>query len=56
MLLERVSIHTEILFAHCYNFFFIISCSFSVFVENCVLLPKGIDEFVVFLYIVHVWF
>ena len=27
-----------------------------MFVENCVLLPKGIDEFVVFLCIVHVWF
>jgi hypothetical protein len=36
--------------------FYIITCSFSVFVENCVLLPKGIDEFVVFLCIVHVWF
>jgi uncharacterized integral membrane protein len=27
-----------------------------VFVENCILLPKGINEFVVFLCIVHVWF
>ena len=35
---------------------FVITCSFSVFVENCILLPKGIDEFVVFLCIVHVWF
>jgi hypothetical protein len=25
-----------------------------VFVENCILLPKGIDEFVVFL--CNVWF
>jgi hypothetical protein len=38
MLLEKVSIHTEILFVHCYKFF-IITCSFSVFVENCILLP-----------------
>ena len=36
--------------------FFIITCSFSVLVENCILLPKGIDEFVVFLCNVHVWF
>ena len=35
---------------------FFITCSFSVFVENCILLPKGINEFVVFLCIVHVWF
>jgi hypothetical protein len=56
MLLEKVSIHTEILFVHCYKFFLIISCSFSVFVENCILLPKGLNEFVVFLCIVHVWF
>ena len=39
------------------SFFFIIICSFfAVFVENCILLPKGINEFVVFLCIVHVWF
>ena len=25
--------------------FVIISCSFSVFVENCILLPKGINEY-----------
>ena len=56
MLHEKVSIHTEILFVHCYQFFFIITCSFTVFVENCILLPKGINEFVVFLCIVHVWF
>jgi hypothetical protein len=38
-------------------FFFIITCSFSVFVENCIfILPKGINEFVIFLCIVHVWF
>ena len=55
MLLERVSIYTEIIFVHCYKFFFIITYSFSVFVENCILLSKGIDEFVVFLCIVHVW-
>ena len=42
MLLEKVSIYTEILFVHCYKFFFINTCSFSVFVENCILLPKGI--------------
>ena len=56
MLLEKVSIHTATLFVHCYIFFFIFTCSFSVFVENCILLPKGINEFVVFLCIVHVWF
>jgi hypothetical protein len=43
-------------FVHCYNFFFIITCSFSVFVENCILLPNGIQNvFVVFLGIVHLW-
>jgi hypothetical protein len=52
MLLEKVSIYTEILFVHCYKFFIITTCSFSVFVENCILLSKGIDEFVVFLCIV----
>jgi hypothetical protein len=36
--------------------FFIITCSFSMFVGNCILLPKGLNEFVVFLCIVHVWF
>ena len=56
MLLEKVSIHTEIIFVHCYKFFFIITCSFSVFVKNCILLPKGINGFVVVLCIVHVWF
>ena len=57
MLLEIVSIHTYILFVHCYKFFLIIiSCSFSVFVQNCILLPKGINKFVVFLCIVHLWF
>jgi hypothetical protein len=39
-----------------YLFIGTISCSFSVFVENCILLPKGLNEFVVFLCIVHVWF
>ena len=34
ILLEKVSIHTQILFVHCYKFFFIITCSFSVLVEN----------------------
>ena len=57
MLLEKVSMHTEILFVQCYKFFFIITCSFSVFVENCILLPNGIQNvFVVFLGIVHLWF
>ena len=55
-ILEKVSMHTEILFVHCYQFLLIITCSFTVFVENCILLPKGINEFVVFLCIVHVWF
>jgi hypothetical protein len=58
VLLEKVSMsmHTEILFVHCYKFFFVITCSFSVFVENYILLPKGINEFAVFLCIVHAWF
>ena len=56
MLLEKVSIHTEILFAHCYKVFFSLLLVLYVFVENCILLPKGINEFVVFLCIVHVWF
>jgi hypothetical protein len=57
MLLEKVSVHTEIIFVYCYKFLLFI-CSFSVFVENCILLrmPKGINECVVFLRIVHVWF
>jgi hypothetical protein len=55
MLLEKVSIHTEILFVHCYKFFLLLLVLF-LFVENCILLPKGINEFVVFLCIVHVWF
>jgi hypothetical protein len=42
ILLEKVSMHTEILFVQCYKFFFIITCSFSVFVENCILQTKGI--------------
>jgi hypothetical protein len=41
MLLEKESMHTEILFVHCCKFFFIITCSFSVFVENCILLPMS---------------
>ena len=53
MLLEKVSIHTEILFVHCYKFFLLL---LFLFVENCILLPKGINEFVVFLCIAHVWF
>ena len=53
MLLEKVSIHTEILFVHCYNFFFYY---YLFFFCVCILLPKGINEFVVFLCIVHVWF
>ena len=56
MLLENVSIHTEYSICSLLKVFFIITCSFAVFVENCILLPKGIDEFVVFLCIVHVWF
>jgi hypothetical protein len=34
MLLEKVSIHTEILFVHCYKFFFLLLVLF-LFVENC---------------------
>ena len=39
-------------------FFYYYYCLFffCVFVENCILLPKGINEFVVFMRIVHVWF
>ena len=55
MLLEKVCIHRN---STCslLQVFFIITCSFSVLVENCILLPKGLYEFVVFLCIVHVWF
>ena len=56
MLLEKVSLHTEILFVHCYKFFLLLLVLLLVFVDNCILLPKGINEFVVFLCIVHVWF
>jgi hypothetical protein len=55
MLLEKVSIHTYILFVHCYRFFLLLLVLF-LFVENCILLPKGIYEFVLFLCIVHLWF
>ena len=53
------STNTEVLFVHCYKFVFIITCSFSVFAEfffNCILLPNGINEFAVFMCIVHVCF
>jgi hypothetical protein len=61
MLLEKVSIYTQ-------KFYLFIVASFLLLllvlflcllkiVENCVfILPKGINEFVVFLCIVHVWF
>jgi hypothetical protein len=42
MLLEKMSMHTEIMFVHWYKI--IITCSFSVFVVNCILLPKSINE------------
>jgi hypothetical protein len=44
MLLEKVSIHTEILFVHCYKFFLLLLVLLLVFVENCILLPKGIND------------
>ena len=43
---------TQKLYLFIVTSFFII----TLFVENCILLPKGINEFVVFLCIVHVWF
>jgi hypothetical protein len=55
MLLEKVSIHTYILFVHCYKFFYYYLFFFCV-CWKCILLPKGINEFVVFQCIVHVWF
>ena len=42
MLLKKVSMHTEIIFVYCYKFL----------LENCILLSKGLNEFVVFLCIV----
>jgi hypothetical protein len=39
MLLENVSMHTEYSICSLLKVFFIITCSFSVFVENCILLP-----------------
>ena len=55
MLLENVSIHTEYSICSLLIFFFIITCSFAVFVENCVLLPKGINELVVFLSVLYMY-
>jgi hypothetical protein len=51
MLLEKMSIYTQKFYLFIVtSFYFIITCSFSVFVENCIfILPKGINEFVVFL-------
>jgi hypothetical protein len=49
--------HKLYLFIYCYMLAFIfIICSFSVLGENYILLLKGINEFVVFLWIVHLWF
>jgi hypothetical protein len=56
MLLEKVSMHTAILFVHCCKFLLLLLVLFLCFVENCTLLPKGINEFVVFLCIVHLCF
>jgi hypothetical protein len=44
MLLEKVSIHTEIIFVDCYKILLLSLVLFSVFVEHCILLPKGINE------------
>ena len=41
--------HKEIIFVHYYI------CSFSVFVENCILLSKGINEYVVFVNMVLIF-
>ena len=55
MLLENVSMHTEYSICSLLKVFFIITCSFSVFVENCILLPKGINELVVFLSVLYMY-
>jgi hypothetical protein len=46
MLLKRC-LYTQEFYLFIVTFFFTI-CSFTVFLENCILLPKGINEFVVF--------
>ena len=56
MLLEKVSIHTEILFVHCYKFFLLLLVLFLCFLKIVYYCLWGINEFVVFLCIVHVWF
>ena len=53
MLLEKVSIHTEILFVHCFKFFLLLLVLFLCLLK---IVYYCLDEFVVFLCIVHVWF
>ena len=55
MILENMSIYTEYYICSLLKGFFISTCSFSVFVENCILLPKGINEFVVFLSVLYMY-
>jgi hypothetical protein len=56
MLLEKVSIHTEILFVHCYKFFLLLLVLFLCLLKIVYYCLWGINEFVVFLCIVHVCF
>ena len=56
MLLEKVSIHTEILFVHCFKFFLLFLVLFLCLLKIVYYCLWGINEFVVFLCIVHVWF
>jgi hypothetical protein len=56
MLLEKVSIHTEILFVHCCKFFLLLLVLFLCLLKIVYYCLWAINEFVVFLCIVHVWF
>jgi hypothetical protein len=56
MLLEKVSIHTEIIFVHCYKLFLLLLVLFLCLLKIVYYCLWGINEFVVFLCIVHVWF
>ena len=56
VLLEKVSIHTEIIFVHCYKFFLLLLVLFLCLLKIVYYCLWGINEFVVFLCIVHVWF
>ena len=54
MLLEKVSMHTEILFVQCYNFFFFLLL--VLFLCLLKIVYYCLNVFVVFLGIVHLWF